>query len=126
MNTTLRLRKEQVRDIVARTFPDYRGRSFEMVVTETVYLDPYGGGGTRSDYFLLDTASGCVAPYRIPLGGPFADKNAHRQVPLPANAVLIEHLRFCGKDMGIKFHVHPSQADPYWAHRIHAAKALPA
>lgn len=127
MKTALKLRKEQIRWLVDQTFPAYRGRKFELIPTDTVYLDPYGGGGTSSDYFLLDTTSGLIAPYRIPLGGPFADKNAYQTMPLPANGVLIEHHRFCGKDMGIKFHVNPTQANGFWANLIHAAKkALPA
>lgn len=120
----IKLRKEQVREILARTFPDYKGRSFELVVTETVYLDPYGGGGTYSDYFLLDTESDRVAPYKTPMGGPFADKNAYQQLPLPKSAVLIEHARFCGKDMGIKFYISPQNDSRFAA--LAPKEALPA
>lgn len=111
----LKLRKDQVREILDRTFPNYKGRSFRLEITESVYIDPYGGGGTWSKYFLLDTATDRVAPYRIPEGGPFRDDNAFKSHALPSNAVLIEHRHFCGHDMGIVFHVNPSQSNAQWA-----------
>jgi hypothetical protein len=56
---------------------------------------------------LVDMATGAAAPYKIPTGGPFRDRNAFTSVPLPPDAVLIEHVRFCGRDHGIRFHVNP-------------------
>jgi len=104
----MKLRKSDVKDLLAKSFPDYRGRSFELVEQKTIYFDPYGGGGSWSDFVLIDLATGESRPYPKPIAGPFGDKNAYRDIPLADGTVLVEHATFCGKDCGITFHVTPT------------------
>jgi hypothetical protein len=103
----VKLRKNgYLKTLLAMSFPDYRGRTFNLEERVTLYFDPYGGGGTNSKFVLIDIPTGRSAAYRPT--SPFSDKNAYHDVPLTDGTILVEHARSCGHDMGITFHVTPN------------------
>lgn len=105
-------------DVMRAACPGYRGRKFALVVAESVTLtDRYWHGGTKSDWCAVDLARGRVAgtPYSTGTSVPWSD-TADPEYPLRPGVAVVEHSRFCGKDMGLTLYVHPDNA----------AKLLPA
>jgi hypothetical protein len=106
--TTLYLEPRAVPDVFRRAFPHYSGRKFQVRTAESVTLhDNYWSGGTKSDYMGVNLASGEIhSPECSEYGNPFV----HPDIPtvrLAPGLAIVEHSRFCGKDMGIVIHVHP-------------------
>lgn len=93
----------EIAHLVARAaFPDYRGRKFELLVEPSVRPETYWSGGTRTDWRfvrLADMAVLAVAEINPITCAGVAD------VALPQGVVAVSHHRFCGKDMGLCFHV---------------------
>jgi len=94
-----------------KVFPEYKGRTFTIEVEEAIHMDGlYSGGGTFSQYIAVNMATGesrestfhlTHAPWSIPA------EMVNPKVPIPRGTVIVEWMRFCGKDMGLRFHVHP-------------------
>lgn len=101
---------ESIKAIVARTFPDYRGRKYHVQVHDVdfpVDVTSYWSGGSR-DYFAainLATMETVVVPQNgTPFdGGPIRPGG----VIIPTGFAIVEHSIFCGKDIGITVHVGP-------------------
>jgi len=98
------------RKLARATFPSYNGRKFEIIVTDTVCISGDNwSGGSRSTYvaFTLSTD-----PQSAPL-----PRNDWRASSVPSVALapgfgIAEHVLFCGKDLGLRFHIHPENAAP--------------
>jgi hypothetical protein len=102
--------KREIGAIVLGSFPEYRGRKFRLYASETVILsDLNWSGGTRSQYRAV-TLDGFpvgntdkynqVAPWNNPAEG--------QVVPIPQGIVVVEHVLFCGKDLGLKVWANPA------------------
>lgn len=93
------------------TFPQYKGRTFSLRVSETVDMgNGYWSGGSRSTYRAVNLQTGAIENASTVLRNPFAGgaDPALCAVPLNPAYVVVEHVVFCGKDMGLRFHVHPA------------------
>lgn len=91
----------QIRD----AFPEYKGRKWNVKITDTVsFYDTYWSGGTKNDYRAVSLRNGEVAD---PLSGAFGMWYAPKEpkVKLPYGVVVVEHSFFQGKDVGITIHV---------------------
>jgi len=106
--------EEQVRPVVRATFPDYRGKKFQVVAAESVTLhDLNWSGGSRSSYRAC-TLTGA------PLGGadkyqmmaPWDNPAERQTLPILPGACVVEHCIFCGQDMGLRIYVHPADMAP--------------
>lgn len=105
---TIRVRKCDVRAVLAASFPGYTGRKFRVQVCTHVSLsDLHWSGGTRSEYVAVELSSGRRSPART--GTPWNGAEGAR-VEIPAGAVVVEHARFMGEDAGITVHVRPENA----------------
>ena len=95
--------------ILAATFPEYRGRKFEIRIADNVaFMNTMASGGTISKYVVVSLDHGKVA--RVPQAPFMKDSALHSDShKLPVGMVVVEHSRFCGTDMGIRFYVHPDQ-----------------
>jgi len=91
-------------------FPAYKGRKFSLQVSETVDMGQgYWSGGSRSSYVAVNLANGHREAASSLLRNPFrggADPKLN-DVPLNPGYIVVEHIIFCGKDLGLRFHVHP-------------------
>jgi hypothetical protein len=97
-----------VKALAHTCFPSYSGRKYRFQAGETVSLtDGYWDGGTRSTYVAVNlstrTASAAGDLYDVSAKGAPV-------VTLQPGVAIVEHSIFCGKDMGITFHVHPEDA----------------
>jgi hypothetical protein len=110
MMTEMRVRKAQVRPIVEATFPTYRGRTFRVEFVETVtFRNTNWSGGTRSFYQAVRMTDG--ESVELARGfTPWANPVEGRSVDLPEDIVVVEHVIFCGKDLGLRFLAHPSRS----------------
>jgi len=106
---TRHLRREDVpTEIIAKTFPSYKGNSFQVRTQETVLLRNYWDGGSREyPCFLVANGDGLQS-----LEAPNATNNpflpdAHAEIHIPKNGMVVIHNIFCGKDMGLKILVSP-------------------
>ena len=99
-----------LRDLIARSFPGYKGKKIQIKETENVNTNSYWSGGSRSDYVAirLDDLACIDLPENEYLN--LAEHSARSSTPVPAGIVLVEHVIFRGKDLGIKIHVNPINA----------------
>lgn len=111
MNQSIKLNTKQAKPFVEPTFPDYKGRKFQIEFAENVMLyNTNWSGGTRNKYAAL-AADGRMARPDIP--APWINQVEGSEVELNPNVVLVKHTIFCGKDLGITIYVHPSYAPQY-------------
>lgn len=88
-----------VKRVLAATFPEYRGRKVKARAwLRPQVLSNYWDGGTRSFYKAVRIEDGAIADFGT--DNPFV-RSTHEPVDLPAGVLLVEHVIFCGKDLGI-------------------------
>lgn len=100
--------------IAKAAFPDYNGKSFRINIIEAVNVKSYWDGGSRSLFTFVSLTTG--EKVEVPSQSAF-DKQIQgaESVNLPEGVICVEHKIFCGKDLGLVFHIPP----------INAAKFLP-
>lgn len=99
----------EVKRIAKLAFPEYRGRKFRFQVqTYSIDLRSYWDGGTRSYFKFVCLADGRVS-IEVPVQSAF-DKQIKGldACTVPEGFVCVEHVIFCGKDLGLRLHVHPN------------------
>ncbi len=107
---SVKLTRPQAKQVLAITFPEYRGRKIKVEFTDKVWFDDlYWSGGTRAKYVILRSDG---SSRLVPTSNPWSD-NRNPCVDLPNSVVVVQHLMFCGQDMGITIYAHPSLA-PKW------------
>lgn len=89
----------------------YRGRKLQVVPAESVDVtqDAYWSGGTKSTYTWVRTSD--LATLRTPSQHPAFDapvKNG-QAMPIRPGLVCVEHVIFCGKDLGLRIYAHPDE-----------------
>lgn len=104
---TVYLSPNEVPEVLRRACRGYSGRKFEVKAATSVrFADNAWSGGTKSDYWGVDLATGeTFSPPRNDYGTLFTGPEP--TVQLEPGKAIVEHSRFCGSDMGIVFHVHP-------------------
>jgi len=90
----------------------YDGRMFKAHVCEQVTIPSTAGlwdGGSREYYKLIRLADGQATPFPNQSEAPWG---ARKEIlfNITPDFVVVEHSIFCGKDMGLTFYVHPSNA----------------
>ena len=90
----------------------YNGRKFEACITESITLNnTFWDGGTRSTYSVVELATGRQAAIaRDSAPSWFGTDYNGESIALKPGFAVIEHSIFCGKDMGLTFHIHPDNA----------------
>lgn len=91
----------------------YAGTKFKAVVTESVTIPSDAGlwaGGTRETFsaYRLDNGDAMALPGQD--SAPWAGQRREYTAPLQPGLVIVRRSHFCGKDMGLTFYVHPSNA----------------
>lgn len=109
----IKLNTAQARPIVKATFPDYRGRKFSLEFTDRVcFYNVNWSGGSKNEYRLvnIDGRVGSLigvnaAPWDNPVEGQTMD--------LMPDVLVVKHVYFCGKDLGITIYAHYSLAPKF-------------
>ena len=104
MDKTTKATKNEVREILTATFPEYTGRKFRLAEATTVWVDRIGGGGswdeiraavwTGAEWKVTDPVA---TPMQAPCG----------ELTLDARIIYAVHSHFCGQDSGITFYYSP-------------------
>lgn len=101
----IKLTKAQVRRILSITFPEYKGRKFSLRFGSKYYPQNYWDGGSKTFFKCLTstpegvkTASWGFNPMR---------RDAHDEFDIPVDGMIVEHIYFCGHDLGINIIVNP-------------------
>ena len=108
--TITNVKRKDVAQIVAATFPDYKGRKFRIEPRATVTFSNLNwDGGTRSQYrtCTLDGSQSLGRADRYNAQAPWANALEGKTIPIPAGALIVEHAMFCGKDAGLYIYVNP-------------------
>lgn len=108
---TQKLTRAQAKEILAQTFPEYRGRKIRLAfTTEVVLSDVNWGGGSKNTYHgVTANANG----KRLVVPAPWNHHLEGAVVPLTKDLMIVEHTMFCGEDCGITIYAHPAHA-PKW------------
>lgn len=108
-------RSDATVDAICRAaFPNYRGRTVQLRQAESFTLSgTYWDGGTRSSYAavtLSDVPRAKSLPHFNPpqFGGPRTDP----VVELDPRSAIVEHVIFCGKDLGLRIYARPEALTP--------------
>lgn len=104
MDKTIKATKNQVRDLLAATFPNYTGRKFRLCETTSVWLDRMGGGGSWDEVraAVWTGESWTVAdPIATTMQAPCGN------LPMDKKVIYAVHSYFCGQDSGVTFYYHP-------------------
>jgi hypothetical protein len=90
----------------------YAGHKFKAVVCESLTIPCTAGlwdGGSRDLYQAVDLATGQRHSGTFQNEAPWGDRK-DREVALVPGLAIVEHSIFCGKDMGLTFYLHPTNA----------------
>lgn len=90
----------------------YTGRKFRAEVCETYTVPMDAGlwsGGTRETFHIVRLADGAKLPVVEHNASPWSGRQ-DVPVKIEPGFVLVRHSMFCGRDMGLTFHVHPADA----------------
>jgi len=99
----------EVKALAHQAFPGYNGRKFKLDNSGyKVNLTSHWDGGSRDQFVVLQL--GTNATKAIPQNGTMFDRVSVDDVDIPVGFVIVEHSIFCGKDLGITFHVNPETA----------------
>ena len=96
------------RRIAHAAFPSYNGKKFE-VRAQSYPLNCRSSwqGGSRSYYVFVNLANMQASP-EMPAQSAFdPEVKELNAVTLPEGVVCVEHVIFCGKDLGIRIIAHP-------------------
>jgi len=91
----------------------YSGRKFCAIVCERVTIPADAGlwsGGTRSSFNAVSLLDGRSVPFPGQDSAPWNQSRRDQEVNLVPGVVIVESSMFCGKDMGLRFYVHPANA----------------
>lgn len=96
--------------LAKRAYPDYAGRTFRIAVATTINVRSSWEGGSRS-WFKFIRLDGTPDTVTVPAQSAFDPQiPGANAIPLVPGLACAEHTIFCGKDMGIRIHVHPENA----------------
>jgi len=94
-------------------FSGYSGKMFQIEIHDNpgMHLDSYWSGGSRDYHKIvkLDTMQVLAVPENGSGFVPDVPQEVEKAFPCPGYAV-VTHTIFCGKDMGIRIHIHRENA----------------
>lgn len=89
----------------------YAGRHFTAEACATVTIPASAGlwdGGSRDTYHVVRLSDGSQIAASDQMLSPWDDKRRGRVITLEPGVAVVRHSMLCGKDMGLRFYLHPS------------------
>lgn len=105
---TVKTNKQAVKPVLALTFPEYKGKKFQVsYATKITFSDTNWGGGSKNTYKAVKRTEGQVIVGKFTPAAPWNNLIEGQTFPIPEDVIVVEHTVFCGRDLGITFHMHP-------------------
>lgn len=106
----MKVKKSEIAQVVAATFPEYKGRLYRVRAAESVTLyDLNISGGTRNQYRACTIEGESLKTAdRFNQAAPWDNPAEGLRIDLVPGCVVVEHSLFCGSDRGLTVYVHPS------------------
>lgn len=105
--TRIKARKRDIAAVLRVSFPEYRGRTYYVLPTETYrFSGTYWDGGSRTYHVGVNLRNGRavrIADNRA----PWVNTLEGQSVTMAPGVLIVEHVYFCGKDAGIRIYCHP-------------------
>jgi hypothetical protein len=109
MQTAIHLEPSQVPTVLRGSYAGYK---YKVLVCESVTIPATAGlwnSGSRDSYQGVELATGKRYPLTMESEAPWGTRR-DIEVQLDNGKAVVEHSIFCGKDMGLTFYIHPSNA----------------
>jgi hypothetical protein len=109
MSQVIHLEPSQVPTVLRGSYAGYK---YKVLVCESVTIPVTAGlwdGGSRDSYQGVELATGKRYPLTMESEAPWGTRR-EITVQLDNGKAVVEHSIFCGKDMGLTFYIHPSNA----------------
>jgi hypothetical protein len=93
----------------------YTGKKFAVRVCESMTIPSDAGlwsGGSRDLYRVVRFADGASVTMPGQASSPWDAGRRDQTITLTPDLCVVRHSDFCGKDMGLTFYIHPSNAAP--------------
>lgn len=106
---TVHLEPNQVPNHLKR---NYTGKAFKAEIVESVTIPAEAGlwyDGCRDTYSAIELATGNAIAASDNVSAPWDDRKSQK-IALTSGFAIVRHSIFAGKDMGLTFYVHPSDA----------------
>jgi len=101
----------QIRAIVRRAYPEWRGRKCYWAATETLHCyHTYWDGGTKHTYVAVTLDGTCASGRMESAPEELGGIDEHQTLAMRPGVAIVEHCFFCGKDAGVTIYVHPADA----------------
>ena len=101
----------QIRAIVRRAFPEWKGRKCYWSAVETLHCFPtYWDGGTRYTYRAVTLDGTAASPIMRSAPREYGGVDPDQDIAMRPGVAIVEHCIFCGQDGGVTIHVHPGDA----------------
>lgn len=97
----------------------YTGQKFQAIVGDEMTIPMDAGlwsGGSRTVYRAIKLATGETVEAPNQSAAPWDNERRERRVKIAPGFAVVSHVTFSGKDLGLRFYMHPDDA----------AKLLPA
>jgi len=100
-----------VEKIISRCFPSYTGKKVEILTSIPSQLRSYWDGGSKTSYVFYGLSDGKT--YQVESNHPFFEAGKPCQLNgLPLGVILVSHVIFCGKDIGIRIYANNQDIAP--------------
>lgn len=100
-----------VERIINKCFPSYNGKKIELSTSIPSKLTSYWDGGSKTEYVFYGLADGKI--YHVESNHPFFEAGRPSQLNgLPKGVILVSHIIFCGKDIGIRIYANTEDITP--------------
>lgn len=100
------------KEVVQKAFPDYTGRKIKIELSDRFVPDQSWSEGSRTTWKLVTRSNIQIFdPGYNFSSGIFNPKEAFDYHEIPKGCFLVQHVIFCGKDMGITIVIRPDEFD---------------
>lgn len=93
-----------IKELLAITFPEYKGRKFELIIRDKYQMADYWSEGSRRYARVINLQNAKVADNKFANSHPGFTPECHAEFDIPEGVAVVEHNIFCGHDLGIKIY----------------------
>lgn len=108
----IKLSRKDAEFIINKSFPSYKGRKISVVLVQPEskhsMVSEWSGGSRNSYKILGDTAETIISSSQYSNMHPVDQYKADPHWIANDKQILVEHIIFCGKDLGLRIYATPN------------------